>query len=83
MLELLNTRIVMSCPCCVDSIGIRILWLILGVVSGVASERSIFSKNHDYIRCKRVFRVAVNTYTYAPILRGLDVCGGRKHTHTQ
>ena len=54
----------------------------------VASERSIFSKNHD---CNsyysyRVFRVAVNTYT--PIFRGVDARGGRKlytnrHTHTR
>ena len=52
----------------------------------VASERSIFSKNHDcnsYIA--RVFRVAVNTYE--PIFRGVDAHGGRKlytnrHTHT-
>ena len=52
----------------------------------VASERSIFSKNHDcnsYIA--RVFRVAVNKY--APIFRGVDARGGRKlytnrHTHT-
>ena len=51
----------------------------------VASERSIFSKNHDcnsYIE----FRVAVNTY--APIFRGVDARGGRKlytnrHTHTR
>ena len=55
----------------------------------VASERSIFSKNHDcnsYIHY-RVFRVAVNTY--APIFQGVDARGGRKlytnrntHTHT-
>ena len=48
----------------------------------VASERSIFSENHDY---KSFFRVAVNTYV--PIFRGLDARGGRKlrtdtHTHT-
>ena len=47
----------------------------------VASERSIFSENHDY---KSFFRVAVNTYV--PIFRGLDARGGRKlrtdtHTH--
>ena len=47
----------------------------------VASERSIFRKNHDcnsYI----VFRVAVNTY--APIFRGVDARSGRlyKQTHT-
>ena len=52
----------------------------------VASERSIFSKNHDCNSYSyRVFRVAVNTY--APIFRGVDACGGRKlytnrHTHT-
>ena len=47
----------------------------------VASERSIFSENHNY---KRFFRVAVNTYV--PIFRSLDARGGRKlrtdtHTH--
>ena len=51
----------------------------------VASERSIFSKNHDCNSLYRVFRVAVNTY--APIFRGVDARGGRKlytnrHTHT-
>ena len=52
----------------------------------VASERSIFSKNHDCNSYNyRVFRVAVNTY--APIFRGVDACGGRnlytnRHTHT-
>ena len=52
----------------------------------VASERSIFSKNHDWNSYNyRVFRVAVNTY--APIFRGVDARGGRKlytnrHTHT-
>ena len=51
----------------------------------VASERSIFSKNHDCNSYIRVFRVAVNTY--APIFRGVDARGGRKlytnrHTHT-
>ena len=30
------------------------------------SGRSIFSKNHDYNI--KVFRVAVNTYVYVPIL---------------
>ena len=51
----------------------------------VASERSIFSKNHDYNSyILKVFRVAVNTYV--PIFRGLDARGGRKlrtdtHTH--
>ena len=48
----------------------------------VASERSIFSENHDY---KSFFHVAVNTYV--PIFRDLDARGGRKlrtdtHTHT-
>ena len=54
----------------------------------VASQRSIFSKYHDYnsyIYVESVFRVAVNTYV--PIFRGLDACDGRKlrtdtHTHT-
>ena len=42
----------------------------------IASERSIFSKNHDCNSYNyRVFRVAVNTY--APIFRGVDACGGR------
>ena len=52
----------------------------------VASERNIFSKNHDCnsYSVYRVFRVAVNTY--APIFRGVDAGGGRKlytnrHTH--
>ena len=53
----------------------------------VASERSIFSKNHDWNSYNyRVFGVAVNTY--APIFRGVDARGGRKlytnrHTHTR
>ena len=55
--------------------------------NAVASERSIFSKNHDY---KSFFRVAVNTYV--PIFRGLYARGRRKlrtdtnthiHTHTR
>ena len=52
----------------------------------VASERSIFSKNHDWNSYNyRIFRVAVNTY--APIFRGVDARGCRKlytnrHTHT-
>ena len=52
----------------------------------VASERSIFSKNHDWNSYNyRVFRVAVNN---APIFRGVDARGGRKlytnrHTHTR
>ena len=51
----------------------------------VASEQSIFGKNHDCNSFYRVFRVAVNTH--APIFRGVDARGGRKlytnrHTHT-
>ena len=51
----------------------------------VASERSIFSKNHDY-NTYIVFRVAVNTYV--PIFLDIDARGGRKlrtdtHTHTR
>ena len=52
----------------------------------VASERSIFSKNHDWNSYNyRVFRVAVNN---APIFRGVDARGGRKlytnrHSHTR
>ena len=51
----------------------------------VASERSIFSKNHDCNSYIEFFRVEVNTY--APIFRGVDARGGRKlytnrHTHT-
>ena len=52
----------------------------------VASERSIFSKNHDWNSYNyRVFRVVVNN---APIFRGVDARGGRKlytnrHTHTR
>ena len=60
----------------------------LSVVGGrqandaIASERNLFSENHNY---KRFFRVAVNTYV--PIFLGLDVRGGREnyeqtHTHT-
>ena len=49
----------------------------------IASERSIFSENHDYKRF--FFRVTVNTYV--PIFLGLDSRGGRKlrtdtHTYT-
>ena len=53
----------------------------------VASERSIFSKNHDWNSYNyRVFRVPVNTY--GPIFRGVDARGGRKlytnrHAHTR
>ena len=71
-----------------DSVGIRIVglrssyWHSRLANEAVASERSIFSENHDY---KSVFRVAVNMYV--PIFRGLDARGGRKlridtHTHT-
>ena len=51
----------------------------------VASERSIFSKNHDWNSYNyTVFRVAVNN---APIFRGVVARSGRKlymnrHTHT-
>ena len=76
-----------------DSFGIRRLgfkcswWHPRQANYAVASEPSIFSKNHDY---KSFFRVAVNTYV--PIFLGLDACGGRKlrtdththiHTHTR
>ena len=45
----------------------------------VASERSIFSKNHD---CNSYVEFSVNTY--APIFRGVDACGGRKlYTNTR
>ena len=51
--------------------------------AAVASERSIFSKNHDYntynFIYKRVFRVAVNTYV--PIFRGLQTCNGEYTKH--
>ena len=52
----------------------------------VASERSIFSKNHDYNIYIKVFCVAVNTYI--PIFLSLHARGGRKlrtdtHTHTR
>ena len=51
----------------------------------VASERSIFSKNHDYNTYIKSFRVTVNTYV--PIFLDIDARGGRKlrtdtHTHT-
>ena len=39
----------------------------------LASERSIFSENHDY---KSFFHVSMNTYV--PIFWGLDAHGGRK-----
>ena len=73
-----------------DSFGIRRLgfkcswWHQRQTNDAVASERSIFSENHDY---KSFFRVAMNTFV--PIFRGLDTRGGRKlrtdtqtHTHT-
>ena len=52
----------------------------------VASERIIFSKNHDYNTYIKVFRVALNMYV--PIFLDIDVRGGRKlrtdtHTHTR
>ena len=52
----------------------------------VASERSIFSKNHDCNNYIKSFRVAVNTYP--PIFRDVDARGGSKlytnrHTHTR
>ena len=69
----------MSCPSCVDSVGIRLLglrcswWHSRQANDAVASERSIFRENQDY---KSVFRVAVNPYV--PIFRGLNAHGGRK-----
>ena len=42
----------------------------------LASERSIFSKNHDYNNYIKEFFVVV--HTYVPIFRGLDAGGGRK-----
>ena len=44
----------------------------------VASERRIFSENHDY---KSFSRVAVNAYIL--IFWSLDARGGRKRTDTQ
>ena len=69
-----------------DSFGIRRLgfkyswWHPRQANDAVASEPSLFSENHDYIR------VAVNTYV--PIFRCQDAHGGRKlrtdiHTHTE
>ena len=51
----------------------------------VASERSIFSKNHDYNTYIKSFPCRVNTYV--PIFLDIDARGGRKlrtdtHTHT-
>ena len=49
----------------------------------VASERSIFSKNHDYNTYIKSFRVAVNMYV--PIFLDIDARGVRKlrtDTHT-
>ena len=69
----------MSCPRCTDSVGIRLLglrcswWHSRQANDIVASERSIFSENYDYIS---FFRVAMNTYV--PIFRDLDARGGRK-----
>ena len=81
----------MSCPRCVDSVGIRILWLRSSywhsrqANDAVASERSIFSKQNTIIIYKTVFRAAVNTYVSLPIFRGLDARGGKNyeqaHTH--
>ena len=75
----------MSCPRCVDFVGIRILgvrcswWHSRQANDAVASERSIFSENQDY---KSFVRVAVNLYV--PIFLGLDARGGRKlRTYTQ
>ena len=62
-----------------DSVGIRRFgfkcsWWHPGQSNdAVASEPSIFSENHNY---KRLFHVAVNTYMYVPIFRGLDARGG-------
>ena len=71
-----------------DSFDIRLLglrcswWHLRQANDAVASEGSIFSENQDY---KSFSRVTVNPYI--PILRGLDVRGGRKlqtdtHTYT-
>ena len=63
----------------VDSFGIRRLgfkcswWHRRQANDAVASERSIFSENHDY---KSFFRVAMNRYVY--IYLGLDARGSRK-----
>ena len=47
----------------------------------VASERSIFSKNHNWNSYNyRVFHAVVNTY--APIFRGVDARGGRNYIRT-
>ena len=46
----------------------------------VASERSIFCKNHDWNSYNySVFRVAVNN---APIFRSVDARGGRNYIRT-
>ena len=73
-----------------DSFGIRRLgfkcswWHRRQANDAVASEGSIFSKNHNY---KSFFCVAMNMYI--PIFQCLDAHGGRKlrtdtqtHTHT-
>ena len=50
----LKSQIAMSCPCCADSVGIRILglrcswWHSRQANDAVASEQSIFSENQDY-----------------------------------
>ena len=76
----------MSCPRCVDSVGIHILgvrcswWHSRHANDGIASDRSIFSENQGY---KSFVRVVVNPNV--PKFLGLDVRGGRKlrtHTHT-
>ena len=50
----------------------------------LASERSIFSKNHDY----NIYKSFPCSGEHVPIFRGLDARGGRKlrtdtHTHTR
>ena len=73
----LKSRLSMAFQHSADSVGIRCLgfkcswWHPGRSKNAVASEPSIFSKNHNY---KRFFRVAVNTYV--PIFRGLDARGG-------
>ena len=55
----------------------------------IASEQSIFSKNHDYNSYIKSFPCR-GEHTYVPIFWGLDERGGRKlrtdsqtHTHTR
>ena len=81
----LKSRLSMAFQPSADSFGIRRLgfkcswWHWRQANDAVASERRIFSKNHDY---KSFFRVAMNTYV--PIFRDLDARGGRKiRTDTQ